>query len=127
MKEQFDKHQVLINPDIADPRNIWIVCEKSKMKNAKQALTSLIDENEISSCKFGLVDPMKVRFLRERCWDKIKKKEESCKAEGVVVLDIDANSLEVKGIKAGRKKMMIFLQELARKIDSRVCRFFLFQ
>ena len=66
---------------------------------------------------------MEVRFLKEHCWVKIKKKEQSCKAEGVVVLDIDVNSLEVKGTKAGRNEMMVFLNELTGNIVSKVCRF----
>ena len=67
-KEQFDKGQVLINPELANPHNIWIVCEKSKIDKAEQELTNLIVENKISSCTFRAVDPTKVRFLREQCW-----------------------------------------------------------
>ena len=126
-KEQFDKHQVLIDPELADTRNIWIVCEKSKIDNAEQELTSLTVENKISNSTFRAMDPTKVRFLKEHCWDMIKEKEKSCKAEGVLVLDIDANSLEVKGTKAGRNEIMNFLQELAKSVDFKVGRFLFLQ
>jgi hypothetical protein len=68
------------------------------------------------------MDPMKVRFLREHCWDRIRGKEnqKSCKAEGVAVLEIDSGSLEVKGTKAGRKEMIIFLEKLAANVYSKV-------
>ena len=114
----------MIDPELTDPRNIWIVCEKAKIYNVEQALAKLIDENKIRSCTFGSMDPTKVRFLREHCWDRIKEKEKSCKAEGVVVLDIDANSLEVKGTKTGRNEMMCFLQEMAENFYFKVGRFF---
>ena len=110
----------MIDLDLADPRNIWIVCENSKIYNGEQELTSLIDEKKIISCTFKPTDPMKLRFLREHCWGKIKEKEKSCKAEGVLVLDIDANSLEVKGTKAGRNEMRIFLEKLAGNVDFKV-------
>ena len=122
-KEQFDKRQVLINPELPNPLNIWIVCEKPKIDHAEQELTSLTIGNKISSCTFRAVDPTKVRFLREHCWDKIKGKEKSCNAEGVVVLDIDAYALEIKGTNAGRNEMMNFLQELTKSVDFKVGRF----
>jgi hypothetical protein len=118
--EQFDQHQVLIDPELVDPCNIWIVCEESKMNNAEQELTRLTDKMMIASCTFGPMDPMKVRFLKEHCWSRIKEKEESCEAEGVAVLEIDSGSLEVKGTQAGRKEMITFLSDLAEQIDCQV-------
>ena len=120
-KEQFDKHQVMIDQELTDPRNIWIVCEKSKIYNAEQELGGLADEKKIASCEFKTKDPLELRFLREHCWDKIKEKEKSCKAEGVVVRDINYDSLKVKGTRAGRNEMMNFLKGLAKKIDFKVC------
>ena len=70
------------------------------------------------------MDPMYHRFLREHCWGKIKEKEKSCNAEGVVVLDIDDNSLKVKGAKAGKNEMMVFLRELVKAVDFKVGRLF---
>ena len=119
-KEQFDKNQVMIDLEHADTANIWIVCEKSKIDDAEQELASFIDKNKITSYKFSTIDPMKVRFLREHCWDKIKEKEENCKAEGVVVCEINAESFEVKGTKAGRSEMEIFLAIQAGKVDYKV-------
>jgi hypothetical protein len=119
-KEQFDKHQVLVDSELVDTCNIWIVCEKSKMNNAKQELTRLTDEMKIERCKFIPMDPMKIRFLKEHCWSRIKEKEGSYKAEGVAVLEIDSGSLEVKGTKAGRKEMLTFLSDLAGQIDYQV-------
>ena len=95
-KEQLDRNQVMIK--LINPRNIRIVCEKSKMYNAVQELTNLIDKNKISSCIFESLDPMEVCFLGEQA--KIREKEKSFKAEGVVVLNIDANYLEIKGTEA---------------------------
>jgi hypothetical protein len=120
MKEQFDKHQVLIDQKLTDPCNIWIVCEDSKMNNAEQELTSLTDQMKIASSKFKLTDPVKVRFLKEHCCDKIKEKEDSCRSEGVVVVDGGSNTLEVKGTQAGMKEMITFLEDLAGKVNSKV-------
>ena len=120
-KEQFDKHQVLIDRELTNPCNIWIICEKSKMNKAEHELTSVTDEKKIESCIFKRVDQMKIRFLKKHCWSKIKEKEKSCKAEGVAVLEIDSDSLEIKGTQAGRKEMIIFLQALAENIFVRVC------
>ena len=120
-KEQFDKHQVFIEPELADPCSIWIVCEKSKMSNAEKQLKSLTDKNRITSCTFEPTDLMKVRFLREYCWGKIQKKETRFKIEGVVVLDINAGSFVVKGTEAGINDMVIFLNELAGNIVCKVC------
>ena len=119
-KEQVDQHQVLIDQELADPCNIWIVCEKSKMNNAEQELTNLTDEKKIASSKFRTMDPMKVRFLREHCWGKIKEKEHSCKAEGITVQEIDSDSLEVKGTQAGRKDMIFILEKLAGNVHFKV-------
>ena len=119
-KDQFDNHQVLIDPEITNPCNIWIVCEKSKMNNAEKELTSLTDAKKIESSTFRPMDPMKVRFLKEHCWAKIKEKEHSCRAEGVLVAAGDNNSLEVKGTQEGRKEMITFLQNLAEKVNSKV-------
>ena len=125
-KEQFDKHEVLINPELADPRNIWIVCEKSQMSNAEKELTSLTDEKTIGSSTFKPMDAMKVRFLREHRWGMIKDKEKSHKTEGVTVnKDDDANSFEIKGTKAGRANMIMYLEGLAGNVNCKVCFFFL--
>ena len=120
-KEQLEKHQVLINQELTDPCNIWIVCEKSKMSNAEQELASLTDERSIGSSIFKPIDTMKVRFLRVHRWDKIKEKERNYKDEGVVVSKEDAaNSLEVKGTKKGRVDMIMFLERLAENVDCKV-------
>ena len=115
---------MLIDPELADPGNIWIVGEKSKIKNAEKELKRLINRNKILSSIFTSMDPMYHRFLREHCWDIIKEKEKSCNAEGVVVLDINANSLKVKGTKAGKNEMMVFLRELVKAVDFKVGRLF---
>ena len=120
MKEQFDKHQVLIGQKLTDPCDIWIVCEDSKMSNAEHELTNITDELKIESSTFKPIDPMKVRFLKEHCWDKIKEKEHSRKAEGVVVIDGGSDSLEIKGTKAGIKELLTFLEDLAGKVNSKV-------
>jgi hypothetical protein len=121
-KKQFEKNQVMIYPELAEPCNIWIVCEKSKMDKAEEELTGLADEKKIISRKFKFVDPMKVRFLKQHCWGKIKEKEHRCKAEGVVVADSGySDSLEVKGTKAGREEMISFLTNLGRNVDFKVC------
>ena len=120
-KEQFDKHQVLIDHELTDPCNIWIVCEESKMKKAENELDSLTDEKKIVSGIFKPTDRMKVRFIKEHHYDKIKEKEKSWKDEGVAVLDVDSDSLEIKGTRAGRKEMINFLQKLADNVDFKVC------
>ena len=121
-KEQFEKHQVLICPELTDSRSIWIVCEKSKISNVEQELASFIDERSIGSSILKPIDTMKVRFLKEHCWDKIKEKERSYKDEGVVVCKDDgANTLEVKGTKKGRTDMTMFLEGLAFNVDCKVC------
>ena len=126
-KEQFDKHQVMIDPELTDLRNIWIVCEKSKIPNAEQELKSLTDEKKIDSCDFTSQEPMEFCFLMEHCWDDIKEKEKGCKAEGVIVFDMDTkhDSLKVKGTKAGRNEMINFLKGLTKNIDSTVCSSFM--
>ena len=104
---------------------MWIVCEKSKISKAELELTCLIHENTIGSSTFKPMDGMKVRFLREHRWNTIKEKERSYKAEGVTVCrDDDANTLEVKGTKNGRVDMIMFLEGLASKVDTKVCWFF---
>ena len=123
-KEQYEKHQVLIDLDLAEPCNIWIVCEKSKIDNAEHELESLTDEKRIECSKFTPMDQIKLRFLREQCWGKIKEKERSYKAEGVVVQDIDTNSFEIKGTKAGRTDMIMFLERQAGNVHFKVCWFF---
>ena len=125
-KEQFDQHQVFIEPELADPRNIWIVCVKSKISNAEKELTSLTDEKAIRFSTFKPMDAMKVRFLREQRWSAIKEKEKSYKHEGVIVSrDDDANSFEIKGTKAGRANMIMYLEKLAGNVNCKVCFFFL--
>ena len=115
----------MIDPELTDPRNICIVCEKSKINNAEHELANLIDKNKISSCTFEPMDSTELRFLREHCWGKIKQKEKSYKAEGVVVImDNDVNSLKVKGTKRGRSEMMIFLKEMTENIHFKVGKFF---
>ena len=121
-KEQFEKHQVLICPELTDSRSIWIVCEKSKIIDVKQELTSFIDEISIGSSTLKPMDTMKVRFLMQHRWDKIKEKEISYKAESVTVCKDDAaNTLEVKGTKKGRTDMTMFLEGLALDVDCKVC------
>ncbi len=90
------------------------------MNNAEKELTNLTDAKKITSSTFRPMDPMKVRFLKEHCWSKIKEKENSCKAEGVLVAAGDNNSLEVKGTQEGRKEMVTFLQNLAEKVNFKV-------
>ena len=121
-REEIEKNQVLIDQELADPCNIWIVCEESKMKNAENELACLTDEKKITSCTFKPMDPMKVRFLKDHCWDRIRGKEiqKSCKAEGVAVLEIDSGSFEVKGTQAGRKEMIFFLEKLAGNVNFKV-------
>ena len=117
-KEQFDKHQVLIDPELTDPSNIWIVCEESKMNNAEQDLTNFIDKMKIESYTFQPIDPMKVRFLKKHCWDIIKN---SCKAKGVIVAVDGEDSLIIKGIQlAGIETMKAFLENLAGNVNSKV-------
>ncbi|CAB4043160.1 Hypothetical predicted protein, partial [Paramuricea clavata] len=118
-RRQFEKNQVMIDPELAESCNIWIVCEKSKMDKAEEEVTSLADEKKIISRKFKFMDPMRVRFLKQHCWDKIKEKEHRCKAEGVVVVDsgYSDDSLVVKGTKAGRNEMISFLKNLGRSVD----------
>jgi hypothetical protein len=111
----------MIYPELAEPCNIWIVCEKSKMDKAEEELTGLADEKKIMSKKLKFMDPMKVRFLKQHCWDKIKEKEHRCKAEGVVVVDSGNDSLEVKGTKAGREEMISFLTNLCTNVVFKVC------
>ena len=125
-KEQFDKHQVLINPELADPRNIWIVCETSKISNAEKDLRSLTDEKAIGTSTFKPMDAMKIRFLREHRWGMIKEKEKSYKAEGVTVSkNDDDHFFEIKGTKAGRANMIMYLEGLAGIVNFKVCFFFL--
>ena len=90
------------------------------MKNAEQELTSLTDEKMIGSSTFKPMDAMKVHFLRKHYWDRIKLIERRDKAEGVVVLDEDADSFKIKGTKAGRANMILFLEILAADIDCKV-------
>ena len=127
-KEQFDKHQVFIDPEITDPRNIWIVCEKSKISNAEKELTSLTDEKTIGSSTFKPMDAMKVRFLREQRWSAIKEKERHYKGEGVTVnKDDNASSFEIKGTKAGRTSMIMYLEGLAGNVNCKVILLFFLQ
>ena len=126
--EQLEKHQVWIYPEPTDPRNMWIFCKKSKVNNAKQELISFINENTIGSSTFKPMDGMKVRFLKEQRWDKIKEKERSYKDECVTVCEDDAgNTLEVKGTKKGRTDMIMFLEGLAANVYCKVCWFFFLQ
>ncbi len=90
------------------------------MNNAEEELTSLTVAKKIASSTFRPIDPMKVRFLKEHCWGKIKEKERSCRSEGVLVTAGDNNSLEVKGTQEGRKEMITFLPNLAEKVNSKV-------
>ncbi|XP_028411310.1 uncharacterized protein LOC114533885 isoform X2 [Dendronephthya gigantea] len=115
--EKFEKQEVLIDQELNNPCNIWIVCENSKMTNAEQELTSLTDEKKISSQTFKPMDRMKVRFLDEHCLSEIKQEERSLEKEGVVVKKTDSDSLEVTGTPAGRKQMILFLEKQAGNID----------
>jgi hypothetical protein len=90
------------------------------MDNAEQKLTNLTDEKKIGSTKFRPMDQMKVRFLRDHCWGKIKGKEKGCKAEGITVQEIDSGLLEIKGTQAGRKEMVFFLEKLAGNVHFKV-------
>ncbi|XP_028411312.1 uncharacterized protein LOC114533887 isoform X2 [Dendronephthya gigantea] len=112
-KEMFDKQWVLIDQELNNPCNIWIVCENSKMMNAEQEVTSVTDEKKISRETFKPMDRMKVRFLYEHCFPEIKQKERSLEKEGVVVTKTNSDSLEVTGTSAGRKEMILFLDILA--------------
>ncbi len=81
---------------------------------------------KIASSTFRPTDPIKVRFLKEHCLDKIKAKEKSLKAEGVAVVDTGNDSLDVKGTKTGRKEMTTFLEKLAKDVMSKVKTFVAF-
>ena len=118
--QEFKNEQLQI-PDLILIREII----EPLMSNSNQVLERLIDERAIESSTFKPMDTMKVRFLSQHCWDKIKEKERSYKGEGVVVSKADdANSLEVKGTKKGRSDMIMVLGELAGKVDTMVCWFF---
>ena len=121
LKEMFEKQQVLIDQELTDPCNIWIVCQNSKMRNAEQEIISLADETKISSQTFIPMDRMKVRFLNEHCSPDIKMKERSLEKEGVVVTKHDSDSLLVTGTPTGRKEMILFLENQAGNIYLEVC------
>ena len=123
--KQFENHQVLIDQETANPRNVWIVCEQSQMTKAEGAVRCFLQEQKISSQKFLGKDPIKFRFLKEHCWDKIKEKESNSKSEGVIVqIDPkDSGSFELKGTDSGRKDMNDFLCELERKVIFKVRRY----
>ena len=99
---------------------MWIVSEESKINKAEQELRSLTDENKINDVSYRFNDPMKFRFLCDHCWDAIKEKERSCRAEGVTVLDFDDNAFTVEGTDLGRDHMIEFLNELTRKVGFEV-------
>ena len=120
-EEQFDKHQVLVETEYNNPCNIWIVCERSKINNATQKLTSFIDENKIASSIFETMDPMKVRFLKDNCWELIKMKANAFRSEGVKVFDRASNWLEVIGTLAGRKELLFYLGKCAARVVDKVC------
>ena len=118
----------MIDPELADPRNIWIVCEKSKISNAEQELIGLTHEKMIGSSAFRPMDAMKGRFLREHRWGTIKEKEKSYKGEGVTVSKDDvAHSFEIKGTKAGRANMIMYLEGLAGNVNCKVSWLFFLQ
>ena len=74
------------------------------------------------------MDAMKVRFLREQCWSAIKEKERHYKGEGVTVnKDDDASSFEIKGTKAGRTSMIMYLEGLAGNVNCKVSLLFFLQ
>ena len=104
-KEQFDRHQVLIDHELTDPCNIWIVCEELKMKEAENELACLTDEKRIVSGIFKPTDQKEVRFIKEHHWCKIKEKGKNCKAEGVEGTDVYSDSLEIKGTWTGRGRI----------------------
>ena len=93
---------------------------QSNICNADQELTSLSNEKMIGSSTFRPIDAMKGRFLREHCWGKIKEKEKSYKSEGVVILNINANSFEIKGTKASRADMIMYLEGLVGNVNCKV-------
>ena len=116
-KEQLDQHQVLISIDSC---KIWIVCEESKMTSAEKELTSFLNKNKMGSSTFGPIDQRKFRFLKEHCWNKVIKKVQRCKAEGVVVKN-DIDSIEIKGTQTGRTDMITFLEMQTQNVLSMVC------
>ena len=120
-EEQLNKNKVLISTELANPDNIWIICEESKMKDAEQDLRKLIAENKIDNRVFKPEISAKVRFLQEHRWDKIMNKMQELKNEGVdVEKTADANSLRVKGTPKGKKKMIEYLDKKAGGINSKV-------
>ena len=118
-KEQFDKNQVFCTQELANPCNLYIVCEESKMNNAEQDLKSLTDVMKITNNTFRPSDLMRSRFLKEHCWNKITEKEKSLKTEGVAVTCNHDNSLEVKGTRKGSEEMITFLDNLAKNVNSK--------
>ena len=118
--EQFDKHQVLVEPEPHNPCNIWIVCEKSKMDNAIKELTTLINENKIEStiCK---VTPMKACFLKRYDSRIIKTMENDLNTQDVSVFECGNDSFEVTGTIVGRNEMLNYLKERAARIVYKVC------
>ena len=119
-KEQFDKNQVFFTQELANPCNLYIVCEESKMNNAELELTYLTGDMKIKSSTFRPSDLMTSRFLKEHCWNKITEKEKSLKAEGVAVTCNHDNSLEVKGTRKGSEEMTTFLDNLAKNVNCKV-------
>ena len=120
-EQQFDKHQILIETEHNNPCNIWIVCERSKINNATQELTSFIDKNKIASSIFETVDPMKVRFLKDHCRELIEMKANAFQSEVVTVFDQVSNWLEVIGTLADRKQMLFYLGKCAARVVDKVC------
>ncbi|XP_046856440.1 uncharacterized protein LOC124449537 isoform X2 [Xenia sp. Carnegie-2017] len=119
-KDQLNKNKVLICTELANPDNIWIICEESKMKDAEQDLRNLIAEKKIEDGVFKPVISAKVRFLQEHRWDKIMSKMQELKNEGVdVEKTADENSLRVKGTPKGKKKMIEYLDKKAGGINSK--------
>ena len=119
-KEQFDKNQALVTQALANPCNLYIVCEESKMNNAELDLRNLTDDMKIRKSSFRPSDLMTSRFLKEHCWNKITEKEKSLKAEGVAVICNHDNSFEVKGTRKGTEEMTTFLDNLAKKVNAKV-------
>lgn len=118
-KNEMCSKQVLI--DLTDPCNIWMVCERFRISDVERELRSVTNEKRISREIFRLKDPMKVRFLREHCFEtQIIKNEKRLEKEGVAVTKTGSNTIEVSGTPVGRKQMIELLNYLSGKIDFRV-------
>ena len=117
--EQFEKHQVLVEPEHNNHCNIWIVCEKSKMNNAIQELTTLINENKIESTTYK-VTPMNASFLKRYDWRIIKTMENYLDTQDVSVIECGNDSFEVTGTMVSRNEMLHYLEKRAARVVEKV-------